>query len=166
MGLNAEGIDESQFLPKEFNKKTGKYESIPPVNAFRAKHGNIKWAGESIKDASWLPEILFNADTEEKGYIDTSNSFFRILVHAKRTLGICDLRGSLFENHPYGITTETDMFLEIIRNVVKPEVTVSIWLVWNEYNRGNLPLAQKLIGTIKHGLENIQSCIDNCNKKV
>jgi hypothetical protein len=165
MGLNAEGVDESQFLPKEFNKKLGKYEKVPPVNAYRAKHGNIKWAGDSIKDASWLPELIFNGDTEEKVYLDTANSFFRILVHAKRTLGICDLRGALFESYPSGISQDTDLFLEILRHVVKPEVTVLIWLVWNDYNHGNIALAKKLIGTIKHGLENVQRVLDDTKKR-
>ena len=167
MGLNSEGVDESQFLPKEFNQKTGKHEQIPPVNAYRAQHGNIKWAGESIKDANWLPEIVFDGDNDkEKPYLDTAKSFFKILVQAKRTLGITDLRGPLFDKLPYSANPETDMFVEIHRGLAKPEMTAVIWFVWDDYNRCNVALAHKIIGTIKHGLENVQKILDSRKKDV
>ena len=152
--LNSEGHDESQYLPK----------GTPPVNAFRAQHGNVKWEGESIKAMSWMPDILFDKEIISKKHLDTSNNFFRIVVQAKRTLGICDLRGGLFDKHETGAAFEADLFLEIWRSIPKSEFNMLLWFVWDDYNRGNVALAIHLRGTIQHGLENAQKIIDNFSK--
>lgn len=153
--LNAEGHDESQYLPRD----------CPPVNAFRERQGGVIYEGTAIKALSWLPDILFDKQRITKPHLDTSNSFFRILVNAKRTLGICDLRGTLFEKFPNGISSDTDAFLEIIRGISRPESNILIWLVWDDYNRKNVPLALHVMGTIHHALENAQNVIDMIAKK-
>lgn len=148
--LNSEGHDESQYLPRD----------TPPVNPYRAQHKGIRWEGKAIKNIIWLPEILFEKEIITKEHLDTASSFFRILVHAKRTLGICDIRGPLFDKAPSGVSNECDMFIEIHKKLPKSQTQAIIWFVWDEYNRGNHVLAYHLIGTIKHGLENAQICID------
>ena len=129
--LNAEGHDGSQYLPR----------GTPPVNAFRAQHGNVRWEGEAIKALTWLPDILFERKIIEECHLHTANSFLRVLIHAKRTLGITDLRGALFDKFPDSMPTENDLFLEICRELPRPEANAIIWLVWDDYNRRNIALA-------------------------
>jgi hypothetical protein len=151
-----EAIDTSQWLPKD----------IPVINAYRASKGDIKRnSDDKLQSITWLPHILHDMNRITKEHLDTAKSFERILIHAKRTLGICDIRGVLYDKHPAGQSHDTDVFLEIIRVIPKPESNIIVWLVWDDYNRGNSILALKVIGTIQHGLENAQKVLDNIAEK-
>jgi hypothetical protein len=152
--LNSEGHDESQYLPK----------GIPPINPFRAQHGNLQWEGEAIKDVSWLPEKLYVIEKITKPHLDSASSFQRALIMAERTLGISDIRGALFDKHADGQNSDTDMFLEFVRKLAKPEISTLTWFVFDKYNHGNINLALHLIGTIQHGLENVQKVIQGIKK--
>ncbi len=166
--LNAEGHDESQYLPKKWiNPKTGKEEDYPVVNVWRMGKGDIIInEDDKYEVPTWLPRRLFRNGSFTKELFDTSNSFFRILVHAKRTLGITDLRNILFEKPPAsGQNIQVDMFIELKRALALPEMNAIIWLVWDDYNRGNTGIAYQIIGTIKHGLENCQMVIDKFKEK-
>lgn len=160
--LNSEGHDESQYLPKKWlNPRTGKEEDYPVVNPWRAGKGDIKRnEDDKLESMTWLPDVLFERKHIQQQHLNTAKSFFRILVQAKKALGICDLRGQLFDRYPAGISDDIDMFIQINRRLVKPESNILIWLVWDDYNRGNVALAMRVIGTILHALENAQEVID------
>jgi hypothetical protein len=154
--LNAEGHDESQYLPK----------GLPAVNAYRAQHGKVIWEGDSIKSLEWLPDAFFGGNEKEEGYLRTCNAFFCYLVQFKRTCGTCDIRGRLFDELATGISFELDMFKQIRDRLPKNELATLVWFVWNDYNRGNMNLASYLLGTIKHALEHTKNIIDDCKKIV
>ncbi len=86
--LNAEGHDESQYLPCD----------VPIVNAFRERKGGVKYEGTAIKAMQWMPDILFDRENEkEKAYNDTCVSVYGYYVMAAQTLGISDVRNILFD---------------------------------------------------------------------
>lgn len=152
--LNADGHDESQYNPR----------GVPPVNPFRMQHGSIKWEGEAIKALTWLPDILRDIGYIEKGHHDTCKSFERILIQAKRTLNICQLKGALFEKPPEMINNDTDMYLLLKNKLILREMEIMIWLVEEENSKENLKAVNFLIGKIIHAIENSQRIIDNAKK--
>lgn len=153
--LNAEGHDESQYLPN----------GMPPVNAFREQHGNVQWEGLSIRALTWMPDILFVRRSIEKVHLDTCVSFYGAVVETRKVLKIGDIRGILFDKPDELTTPKVDVFFNIVHGLCKPEANMLLWLVCDEYNRGNISLAHKLIGTIKHGIENAQKIIDNLRER-
>ena len=154
MHLNAEGHDESQYLP----------EGVEVVNPFRKQHTSISVEGELHKAIEWLPDILFEKHCITKRQLDTAFTFLRILVNAKKALGTCDLRGVMFDKYPYGISSDVDPFLEIKRKIGKYDFNALIWLVWNDYNRGNISLALQKLSHLKRILDHTQYSLDEINR--
>lgn len=149
--LNADGHDESQYLPR----------GTPPVNAFRERKGGVVLQGTAIKALAWFPDILFNRRIIEKEHLDTCVSFFKALVETQRELGIGDIRGILADRSEDGEQKHRDTFFAVMHALRKPEANMLLWTICDDRNRGNIPLACHLIGTIKHALENTQIIIDN-----
>lgn len=164
--LNAEGHDESQYLPKEYNAKTGKMERVPPINAFRAAKGDItRNEDDKLESVHWLPRIMHRQRQITKEHYDTARSFERHLIHARRTLGICDIKGKLFDIMPAnGIDESTDLFLTILRSVARPEVVRLVWFVDMNFPCSSAALPDDMLGVIQHGLENVQKIIDLNNE--
>jgi hypothetical protein len=165
--LNADGHDESQYLPKVLDKITGKIVSLPPVNAFRERQGGVRYEGTSIKAMQWLPDILFDRENErERPYNDTCVSFYGYYVQTGQALGVSDVRNILFDRLEEGTQLPpVDTFAAIMRGLVKPESHMLLWVVCDDRNRGNLRLANHLIGTIRHAVEHAQEIIDALTAK-
>jgi hypothetical protein len=160
--LNPEGHDESQYLKAVFNPVSGKMEMPPIINAFRAAKGDIiRNEDDKLESVHWLPRILERQGNITKEHLDTAKAFERYLIHAWRTMGICDLRGKLNDILPAsGLDDNTDMFLEIARKVVRPELNRVIWTVMKNFPCSSAVLPSHDLGVLKHGLENIQKVID------
>lgn len=165
--LNAEGHDENQYLPKFLNKATGKMEDMPPVNAFRERQGGVKYEGKAIKAVRWMPDILFDRENKrEKPYNDTCVSFYGYYVQAGQALGISDIRNILFDRVEEGTQLPpADTFSAIMHGLCKAESHMLLWVICDDRNRGNIPLAKHLIGTIRHAIENTQKIINDLTKK-
>lgn len=153
--LNSDGHDESQYLPK----------GTPPVNPFRAQHEGIKWEGESIRAKTWLPDIL-EEQLDENAHpllsgdqVHTCKSFLRSVVGTRNALGITDLR--IYVGQPNSEAESKDIFFSIMRGLVAYQANLCLWVVCDEYNRGNISLARKLIGSIQQSLDNAQKLIDS-----
>jgi hypothetical protein len=148
--LNADGSNPNYYLPSE----------VPIVNAYRAAKGDIKRIGEEIRARHWMPDLLFDAGHFSKENVDTCFSFFAILTGARRTLGICDLLNAITNKAALEYANaDVDAFLEIKRGLTLPEMNMLIWVVDNNLNHENIPLAYHLLGTIKHGAEKAQKII-------
>lgn len=164
--LNADGIDESQWLPKVFNKHTGLLERIPPVNPFRQQHGIVKWEGESIKAISWMPDLLFaklDADGNQLlngDHLMTCKAFYSAVVSTRKALGISDLRGYL-SDPGQGNPATGDVFFTVMTKLLPYQANMCLWVVCDEYNRGNVALAEKLITSIQNSLDLARKVIDN-----
>lgn len=155
--LNSEGHDESQYLPK----------GMPPVNPFRAQHRGIKWEGQAVKALTWLPDIL-NAMLNDSGnelltrdHIATCTRFYSAVVSTRKTLGISDIRGYIAEPTGKNDSRETDIFFSVVNGLLKYQSNLCLWVVCDEYNRGNIKLASHLIGSIQQSLDNAQKIIDS-----
>lgn len=161
--LNADGHDESQYLPKKwFNPKTQKEEPYPFINAYRKNKGDIFLnKDDQMQTLSWLPDALELKGFIEKEHHDTCKSFERILIQAKRTLGICDIRGVLFEKLPEEIRNELDMFIVLKKELLKSYMVTMIWLVEAEVTNANISVVGGLVGKVHHAIENTQRIIDN-----
>jgi hypothetical protein len=153
--LNSEGHDESQYLP----------DGVEVVSYYRKQHGQVIHEGLLHKTLEWLPDILFEEKKISKEQLDTAVSFFRILINAKRALGTCDLRGTLFDKYPYGISNDIDPFLHIKRSIGKWDFNALIWIVWDEYNRGNVNLARQKVDHVTRILNHAKIAIDDLTKK-
>jgi hypothetical protein len=149
--LNSEGHDESQYLPL----------GTPPVNAFRAQHGTVKWEGTSCKAISWMPDKLYDLKIIDKHHLDTASSFLTAKIHTQKVLGIADIRGILHDKPDALSAPRGDVFFALLKQLCKPELNMLLWVTCDDRNHGNIPLACQLIGTIKHALENAQKIIDN-----
>lgn len=168
MRLNADGIDESQWLPeKVYNEKTEQWDKVPIVNAFREMKGDIVQLDEDggvHKVINWLPDALKSNGYIEKEHHDTCKTFERILIQAKRTLSICQLKGPLFEKPPEEIKNDADMYILIKNKLIRREMIIMIWLVEETKTDGNMRAANDLIGKIHHAIENSQRIIDSVKK--
>jgi hypothetical protein len=160
--LNSEGHDESQYLPK----------GIPPVNAFRAQHNGIKWEGQAIRSLTWLPDIL-NATLDENGkellnrdHIATCTRFYSAVVSTRKTLGISDIRGYIADSKGEKNDNPSDIFFSVVNGLLPYQSNLCLWVVCDEYNRGNFKLAQKMIQSIQQSLDNAQKIIDEISKCV
>lgn len=155
--LNADGHDESQYLPRD----------VPIVNAFREKRGGVRYEGTAVKAIQWMPDILFDRDNEkEKPYNDTCVSFFGYYVMAGQALGISDIRNILFDRIEEGTQLPpVDTFSAIMLGLAKPESNMLLWVVNDDRNRGNVALGRHLIGTIRHAVENMQNILDTLAQK-
>lgn len=155
--LNAEGHDESQYLPK----------NVPIVNAFRERRGGVRYEGTAIKAVEWLPDILFDREDErEKPYNDTCVSVYGYHINTLHSLGMRATNNILFD--PVFAVTQlpaVDTYAAIIHGLAKPESIVLLWTVCTERNHGNIGLARSFIGTIRHAIENAQSIIDALTEK-
>lgn len=161
--LNADGHDESQWLPRKWtNPKTGKEEDYPVINAHRVSKGDIRYDGVAIKARQWLPDILFDrSDERQKPYNDTCVSFFGYYVSAMQALGISDIRNILFDVVEQAERLPpVDTYSAILRGIPKPESNALLWVVLDERNRGNIALAHKMLGTIRHAIDNTAKVID------
>lgn len=163
--LNADGHDESQYLPKVFDPVTGKMIPTPPVNAFRAQHGNVVYEGDLIRQLEWLPDILYAHAVIDKCHLDTALSFYTAYIETMKALKIGDIKGILNDKTDELSTPKGDIFFAVMHGLCKPEANMMLWLVCDDRNRKNTLLARHLIGTIKHALENSQIIIDNLKKK-
>lgn len=158
--LNADGHDESQYTKAVFNPKTCKMEMPPIVNAFRAQHGHIKRnSDDKLVDLTWLPAVLEDKGIIEKVHLDTCKSFLRVLIQAKRTLGVCELKGPLYDKAPEEIRNDADLYLLIKHGVSKQDLLNLIWLVEEKYTQGNVWAADAIIGNLLHALEAAQQII-------
>lgn len=165
--LNADGHDESQWIKPVFNRASEKMEMPPIVNPYREAKGDIvRNEDDKLESVHWLPRIMQRQGQITKEHFDTARSFERLLIHSRRTLGICDIKGKLFDMMPSsGIDDSTDLFLEIVRVVVRPEVTRIVWFVDMNFPCSSAALPIAMLGVIHHGLENIQNVIDMHNQK-
>lgn len=147
MRLNADGHDESQYLPRD----------TPAVNAYRAAQGGISWDGQSIKHLTWMPDKLHYKLTEEgKPYLDrdrlqTCEGLYRAVTGTRSALGISDLRIYVGEKSEGG--EPKDIFFAVLRKLLPYQSNLCLWTVCDEYNRGNLPLAMQLISSIHNALD-------------
>jgi len=165
--LNADGHDESQYLPKILNPVSGKWEEPPPVNAYRAAKGDIRRNDDDkIESATWLPRIMFLGRRIEKEHYDMAVVVECVWLSAKKTLGILDLRGKLFDKVPeLGTNVDVDAFLEMHRTMARPELEAVLWFVSFYIRASSAALPLERLGVILHGLENAQNIIDNCKRK-
>ena len=153
--LNADGHDKSQYLPR----------GTPPVNPFRAQHKGIEWDGESIKVKTWMPDILlktldeFGKEMLTRDQVHTCESMFRAITATRNSLGINDLRAFIGESKGDG--EPKDIFFAVIHGLLPYQANLCLWVVCDEYNRGNLPLAKKLITNIQQSIDLAQILIDN-----
>lgn len=150
MRLNAEGHDESQYLPR----------GIPPVNPFRAQHKGVRWEGTSIKAMNWLPDLMLDREFLTKDHQTTCLSFYSAVISTRKLLGITDLRGYLADSQ-MGDALPKDIFFAICNGLKKWKSNLCLWVVCNEYNMGNIELAYKIRGNIQESLEDAQKIIDN-----
>lgn len=170
--LNSEGHDESQYLPKKwFNPKTEKEESYPVVNPFRAQHGKVRLEGEEIKALTWLPDILHDTYGEDgkellsRDYLQICETIFRIVMSARNALGISDLRSFLGAEQLNQHLSARDPFFALLSKLLPYQSNMVLWIVCDEYNRGNIDLARKLIETIRNSLDLAKKVIDDCKGK-
>lgn len=166
MKLNSEGHDESQYLPKKwYNPRTGREEDYPIVNPFREKHGGVVTEGKSIKALTWLPDKLhLQLDTDGNQLINgdqlnTCRSFYRAVVSTRNELRIDNVRNLVGQSPTPG--EPTDIFFAVVRGLLPYQANMCLWVVCDEYNRGNLELAQKLIVSIQNSLDLAQKIIDS-----
>lgn len=161
--LNQDGHDESQYLPR----------GTPPVNPFRAQHGKLEWVERTLHAKTWLPDIL-NTTLNDKGdpLLNTDNlttcmRFYSSLVSTRKALGISDIRGYIADPQKGSNKPETDIFYAVMTGLLKYQSNLCLWIVCDEYNRGNLKLAEKMIGSICNSLDLAQNIIDNlCDSSI
>lgn len=149
--LNAEGHDESEYLPP----------GTPSVNAYRAAHGKLEWVEKTLHAKTWMPDKLFELRKIEQEHLDTALCCFLCLMQTLQTLGLGEVKGILVDA-PLIITQREaiDTFHALMRELPKPESNMMLWVIRDDRNRGNTRLACHLIGTIKHALENARNIID------
>ncbi len=166
--LNSQGHDESCYLPKKwFNPKTGKDETYPIVNSFRAAKGDIiENENGNLESLSWLPRILFKQGNIKKEEFDTADSFTKILIQAMRVLKVSNIKGQLFDKLPAtSPNVETDIYLEIVRGLPREQLIKLIWLVtWNTPCK-SVALPNEDMKLIVHGLYNTQNIIDKSKER-
>lgn len=173
--LNADGHDESEYLPKKwFNPKTQKEEPYPIVNSFRAKKGDVVMLDEDggvHKALKWLPDILHRTLDENAkelltgDHVHICESIFRIACSAKVALGIADLRNySLPVDTSESITVEVDKLFALLKGLLPYQSNLCLWVVFDEYNRGNVVLAKKIISSICSSLDNAKKILDECKQ--
>lgn len=159
-------LDKTQFLPdKELNVKTGEMVPVPRVNAFRAKQGNVRYEGQAIKALTWMPDIMLDREWINGDHMHTCGIFYRAVVATRKALGIGDLRAYLAESRPDGAGAACDVFFAVLSQLPKAQSNMCLWVVCDEYNRGNFMLAYNLRGTIQAALENAQIIIDREKEK-
>lgn len=166
-GLNANGEDESQWFKPFINPKTGKREMPPIVNAFRAAKGDVILNDDGTHESPhWLPRIMFTKGRLSKEHYDMAFCFECVWFQAKKTLGVLELKGKLYDKMPEGeITIEVDSFLEIKRTISANEFREIIWFVSKYFPASDAALPLDRLGVILHGLENSKIIIDICKKK-
>jgi hypothetical protein len=167
--LNADGHDESQYLPRKwFNPRTGKEEPYPVVNPFRQAKGDISRNDDDKLEAmTWLPDILLKRGKISGDHHSTCLSAFRAALSTRNALGVENLRAYLSEVMGEEIPSgeESDIFFNLATKLSKLHFHTCMWVVFEEMNRGNVALACSIIGTIQESIERAQDIIDSCKKK-
>lgn len=160
--LEADGSNRNYYLPK----------GMPLVNPFRMQHGKVRWEGEAIKALTWLPDILHET-LDDKGrellsrdYVHICETVQRIVISAKQCLGLSDLRGYIGAQ---GLSTlplpQSDPFVALLSKLMPYQSNLVLWVVCDDYNRGNVALAEKLITSICNSLDLAKKVIDECRPK-
>lgn len=174
--LNADGHDESQYLPKKWiNPKSGKEEDYPVVNECRAKKGDIvqlETDGGLNKALTWLPDKL-NHMRDDNGkellnrdYLHICESIYKIVMSARHSLGISDLRSFIGGEAIIQVgILPSDPFFAILSKLMPYQSNMVLWVVCDEYNRGNIALARKCISSILGSLDMAKKVIDDCRPK-
>lgn len=160
--LEADGSNRKYYLPK----------GMPLVNPFRMQHGKVKWEGEAIKALTWMPDILHETLDEagkellNRDYVHICETVFRVVMSTRNFLGISDLR-SFIGGDGMALATlpAQDPFAALLTRLMPYQSNLVLWVVCDEYNRGNVPLAKKLIASICNCLDLAKKVIDECRPK-
>lgn len=167
--LNADGHDESQYLPRKwFNPKTGKDEPFPIVNATREAKGDIQRnADDKLECATWMPIILNRKITQDgKPWLDddmlhTCKRAERAILSGLSALGIPTIRNFMSGDMSTVKLTPKDPFLMLLTGMLPVYSTALLWVICDERNRGNIPLALKIFPTIAQAIEHAKKILDD-----
>lgn len=152
--LNAEGHDETQYLPR----------GTPPVNPFRERQGGVKWEGTGVKALTWMPDIMNDTLDEEgrelltRDQLHTCESFFRAVVATGNELKIDRLKiymGDSVEDEKKA----KDIFYAIMTRLLPYQSNLMLWVVCDDRNRGNIALAKHLKSSIQNAVDCAQKVI-------
>lgn len=172
--LNAEGHDESQYIKAVLNPVNGKMEKPPLVNAFRNAKGDIFInADDKSECPTWMPRIL-NLKLNEHGKkimdddaLHTCRRVERATLSALAVLGLSDIRSFISGNcQNISELPAYDPFKALLVGLLPVYSTALLWVICDERNRGNVPLAMKIIGTITQAVELSKNILDECQKYV
>lgn len=167
--LNSEGHDESQYIQAVLNPISGKMEKPPIVNAFRAAKGDIFINPDDKNECpSWMPRILnLKLNESGKAYLDddalhTCKRVERAALSAMAALGVSSLRCFLSgDGRDISSLAEYDPFKALLTGLLPKYSTALLWVVCDERNRGNIPLALKIIGTITQAIALAKNILDD-----
>ena len=171
MGISEEGIDKSQWLPKVYNRVSGLMERIPPVNPFRARQGAVVWQGEAIKALVWMPDIL-NAIRNNDGdpiyltddELHTCKRVERTALSAMAALGLSNIRTFMAGDMNPDKLPQNDPFKELLQGMPRPYSHALLWVICDDRNGGNLPLALKIITSIRTAVEHAKNILERLEK--
>lgn len=161
--LNADGHDESQWIKKEFNPKTGKMEMPPLINAFRAAKGDIfRNSDDKLESPEGLPRIMFINGRISEDDFNTAKRVESIWIHAQRTLGISSIKGVIASDvaPANSIDPNTDRFLEMWRHIPRNEFEQMLWFVSFRIKAMSAALPLDRLEIIQSGLQKAQKMID------
>lgn len=163
--LNHDGHDASQYLPR----------GVPPVNAYRAQHGSVRWEGEAIKALTWLPDILEHRGRINGDHLNVCLTIKRATTSTMNALAIENVRAYLtdvvaVQNKCQCIDKAkcqcgTDIFYNLLTRLNRKKSYICFWLVTDEMNQGNIGVAIREIGFIKEALEDAHKIIDDCKNR-
>ena len=150
--LNAEGHDESQYLPKD----------EPIMNIFRIQHSAVKKEGESIKILSWLPDILFEKNVIDKRELNTAENIYKCWVATNQALGVSHRGMRIASIEIEGIPREPkDIYFALLSNLLPYQSKLCVWLVKEEPRESIVKHAVAIKSNIINALLQAKNIIDN-----
>jgi len=169
--LNAEGHDESQYLPtKWYNPKTEKEEPYQVVNAFRAAKGDviINETGYYESLTAFFPNQLSKI-LDEKGQnllsrddVHTCKRIERAVLSAWAVLKFGHLKNfTIGDDIDTSKLPKHDPFVALLTGLLPYQSNICLWVIFDDRNRGNIPLATKLISSIRNSIDLAKNILDN-----
>lgn len=172
--LNAEGHDESQYIKAVLNPTTGRMEKPPLVNAYRHAKGDIFInADDKSECPTWMPRILnLRLNEQGKPFLDddalhTCKRVERAALSALAVLGLSDIRSFISGNsQDIGELPAYDPFKALLVGLLPVYSTALLWVICDDRNRGNVPLAMKMIDTIAQAIDLAKNILDESRQSV
>lgn len=166
--LNADGHDESQYLGKILDPRSGKMIPIPPINAFRAAKGDIiRNTDDKLESITWMPRRL-NITLDDRGHklidddqLHTCKSVERAALSAMAALGLSSIRVFMAGDMNLAGLSQIDPFKAILTLMKPCYSTALLWVICDERNGGNTQLAIKMLGSIHTGISFAKEILDS-----